>query len=161
MNGLLRFALLSLVLALAACGFHLREARPLSAKLARVQIEAVDPFSTLPLALTRALRERGAEVGAGEGATVLKITRDEATTEPLTIGDAARVQEYRVLLRLSFELRDADGNLLLDSTTIERQRDYRFDETQALGASSEDERVREELRREQIYALLRALEAVP
>lgn len=161
MKPWIRFALLVTALTLASCGFHLREAKPLSNTLSRVQIEASDPFSTVPLALARALRERGAAVGAGEGASVLKITRDEAVTEPLTIGGQARVQEYRVILRISFELRDAEGKVLLENTTIERQRDYRFDETQALGASSEDERVRDELRREQIYALLRALEAVP
>jgi len=156
---LIRSVLVILVLSLSACGFALREARPLSDKLANVRIESADPFSSLPQSLTRALHERGATVG-GDGAAVLKITRDEALTEPLTIGEAARVQEYRVTLRVVFELHDAAGAELMPSTTIERKRDYRFDLTQALGASAEDERVREELRREQVYAVVRALEAV-
>lgn len=156
---LIRFLIVMIFLSLSACGFALREARPLSDKLATVRIESADPFSSLPQSLTRALHERGAKVG-GDGAAVLKITRDEALTEPLTIGEAARVQEYRVTLRVDFELRDAAGLELMPSTTIERKRDYRFDLTQALGASAEDERVREELRREQVYAVVRALEAV-
>ncbi|MBK8285011.1 MAG: hypothetical protein IPK97_09000 [Ahniella sp.] len=160
MNTFGRGLMAMLVLTIAACGFQLREARPLGKALGHVRIESADPFSMLPQALTRALYERGAKVASGEGASVLKIIKDEALTEPLTIGEAARVQEYRVTLRIEFELRDASGKELLPITRIERRRDYRFDETQALGASAEDERVREELRREQVYAVLRALEAV-
>ncbi len=155
-----RLLIVLAVLVVAGCGFQLREARPLGKALTHVRIESGDPFSMLPQALTRALYARGARVEGGEGASVLKITKDEALTEPLTIGEAARVQEYRVTLRVEFELLDAAGKSLLPTTRIERRRDYRFDETQALGASAEDERVREELRREQVYAVLRALEAV-
>lgn len=159
MNTLLRAIVLGSALALSACGFSLRESRPLAPALAEVRIESADPFSSLPQALTRALHGRGAKVN-GDGAAVLRILRDEALTEPLTIGEAARVQEYRVTLRVAITVVDAAGKVLLPETTIERRRDYRFDAAQALGASAEDERIREELRREQVYAVLRALEAI-
>lgn len=160
LSWIVRTLALAILLALSACGFHLRESKALSDKLALVRIESADPFSMLPQALARALADRGSKVAAEQSASVLKILRDEAVTEPLTIGEAARVQEYRVVLRVEFELRAADGGVLLEKTQIERKRDYRFDETQALGAAAEDERVRDELRREQVYALMRVLETV-
>lgn len=159
MSALLRGLTIGLVLALTACGFALREARPLAPALAQIRIESADPFSSLPQALTRALHGRGATLG-GDNAAVLRILRDEAVTEPLTIGEAARVQEYRVTLRVAISVTDAGGKVLLPETTIERRRDYRFDAAQALGASAEDERIRDELRREQVHAVLRALEAI-
>ena len=55
---------------------------------------------------------------------------------------------------------DADGKVLLPREAIERRRDYRFDETQALGAAAEDELARKELRRDTLAALLRRIEAL-
>ena len=49
---------------------------------------------------------------------------------------------------------------ILPRTTVERSREYRFDETQALGAAAEDELARRELRREVLQALLRSLESL-
>jgi LPS-assembly lipoprotein len=91
---------------------------------------------------------------------VLRIHVDALSTVPLSVSGTARVQEYQVVHRVEFEVVDAAGQVLLPRETLERRRDYRFDETQALGAAAEDELARKELRRDTLAALLRRIEAI-
>ncbi len=90
----------------------------------------------------------------------LRIHSDAITSVPLSVSGTARVQEYQVVHRVEFEVVDAAGKVLLPRETLERRRDYRFDETQALGAAAEDELARRELRRDTLAALLRRIEAI-
>jgi LPS-assembly lipoprotein len=162
MRAAIRTALCLLLAAIAGCGFHLREAASLPASLQTLRIESVDSLSPLPQELGRALLRQGVTlVEAGEGdAGILRILADSVATRPLSFSGAARVQEYQVIHRVEFEVRDAAGAVILPRATIERSREYRFDETQALGAAAEDELARRELRREVLQALLRSLEAL-
>jgi LPS-assembly lipoprotein len=91
---------------------------------------------------------------------VLRIHADALNTVPLSVSGTARVQEYQVVHRVEFEVLAADGAVLVARNVIERRRDYRFDETQALGAAAEDELARKELRRDTLAALLRRIEAI-
>lgn len=149
-------------LVLSGCGFHLREAAQLPVALQTLRIESVDTLSPLPQELGRALLRSGVTLVDRDDApvSVLRILADSQVTVPLSYSGAARVQEYQVVHRVEFEVLDAAGAVLAPRTAIERRRDYRFDETQALGAAAEDELARKELRREMLQALLRRLESL-
>ena len=156
------FAALLASLLLSACGFHLREQIVLPAPLQRVSLEFADPLTPLRRDLAAALKRAGAEVVATgtEGVGVIRVPVDTMLTEPLTVSDAARVQEYIVRYRVELEILDAAGKVLLPRGTIELTRDYSFDETQALGAAAEDELLREELQREMVQQILRRIQAI-
>ena len=160
MRALLLFALT--VLGLGGCGFHLRELAGLPAALHDLRIEVADRFSPIGLELGRALTRAGATLHDAPDAAVavLRVHVDAMSTLPLSVSGTARVQEYRVSHRVEFEVLAADGSVLIARDTIERRRDYRFDETQALGAAAEDELARKELRRDTLAALLRRIEAL-
>jgi LPS-assembly lipoprotein len=162
MRLLSRITLCLFIAALSACGFHLRESVQLPAALQTLSIESVDTLSPLPQELGRALLRQGVTLVESNAAkaAVLRILTDTQSTVPLSFSGAARVQEYQVVHRVEFEVVDADGKVLAARSMIERKRDYRFDETQALGAAAEDELARKELRREMLQALLRRLEAL-
>ncbi|PIV36353.1 MAG: hypothetical protein COS34_01560 [Lysobacterales bacterium CG02_land_8_20_14_3_00_62_12] len=162
MNGLVQIALGWLLVLLAGCGFKPREAVELNPILNPLRIESVDAFSTLPQEIGRALLRSGIRlVDADETpASVLRVLADTQATTPLTFSGAARVQEYLVVHRVTFEVLDQHGKPILGSTVVERKRDYRFDESQALGAAAEDELARKELRREMVQALLLRLQAI-
>ncbi len=149
-------------LLLAACGFHLRESAQLPAVIQTLRIESVDSLSPLPQELGRALLRQGVELVDDETAkvSVLRILADQQSTVPLSYSGAARIQEYQVVHRVEFEVLDADGKIIAARSALERRREYRFDETQALGAAAEDELARKELRREMLQALLRRLESI-
>jgi LPS-assembly lipoprotein len=158
----MRAVLTILVLLLAGCGFHLREQAELPAALRELRIEVADPFSPIGAELGRALKRAGANLHADPGAAVavLRIHADALNTLPLSVSGTARVQEYQVVHRIEFEVLAADGSVLVARNAIERRRDYRFDETQALGAAAEDELARKELRRDSLAALLQRIEAI-
>lgn len=162
MRHAFRISLFLMLAALSACGFHLRESANLPAALQTLRIESVDTLSPLPQELGRALLRQGVTLvdSAATKSSVLRILTDTQATVPLSFSGAARVQEYQVMHRVEFEVLDADGKVLAAKTTLERKRDYRFDETQALGAASEDELARKELRREMLQAILRRLETL-
>ncbi len=154
------FLLLTITL-LAGCGFHLREAAQLPAALQDLRIEVADPFSPIGQELGRSLLRAGAHLheDATAKVAVLRIHADTVATTPLSVSGSARVQEYQVTHRIEFEVLAADGMVLVARNAIERRRDYRFDESQALGAAAEDELARKELRRDTVAALLRRIEA--
>ncbi|HWT16007.1 MAG TPA: LPS assembly lipoprotein LptE [Patescibacteria group bacterium] len=158
----MRAVLLAAVLAFAGCGFHLREQTVLPVALQELRIEVSDRFSPIGPELARALKRAGARLtdDASAKVAVLRIHADAMNTVPLSVSGSARVQEYQVVHRIEFEVLAADGAVLVARNAIERRRDYRFDETQALGAAAEDELARKELRRDTLAALLRRIEAI-
>ena len=151
-----------LLILLAGCGFRLREQAELPAALRELRIEVADRFSPVGIELARALQRAGATLhdDAAAKVAVLRVHVDSISTQPLSVSGTARVQEYQVLHRIEFEVVAADGTVLIARNAIERRRDYRFDETQALGAAAEDELARKELRRDTLAALLRRIEAL-
>lgn len=158
----LRLCALLLPLALSACGFALRGEARLAPELSRATFEVVDPYSPLARDVEAALRRAGFQkLAAGtEGAARIRIPVDEARTEVLTVGETARVTEYVVRYRVEVEAAAADGRVLLPRTTLLLEREFSFDETQALGAQAEQDLIRRELQREMVQQVLRRLEAV-
>lgn len=154
-----RIVLGVLVLALSACGFHLRGEAKLAPSLSTLKLVIADPNSPLGRDLESALERAGVRLSESDSAT-LKIGTVQLVTEPLTVGPRARVQEYRIRYKIALEVTGAAGTALLPNTPIELTRDYSFDETQALGAQAEEELLKKELERDMVQQILRRLAAV-
>jgi LPS-assembly lipoprotein len=161
MSIVARFAVVLVALALAACGFRLREEVALPAGFERVALDVADPFSPLARDLEAALERAGASIVPkdAEGAGIVRIPVNQMTTEVLTVGGTARVQEYAVRYLVEVEVVDGAGKVLLPRTPVTLEREYSFDETQALGAASEEALIRKELQREMVQQVLRRVEA--
>ncbi|MCA1780450.1 MAG: hypothetical protein LC637_14060 [Xanthomonadaceae bacterium] len=67
-------------------------------------------------------------------------------------------RELKLLLRGN-DVEVVDGDVLLAPESLRLVRDFQFDEQEILGATSEEELIRDNLRREMAAALLRRLEA--
>lgn len=161
MRRSVRVVLVLLAAMVAGCGFRLREEVALPEALARVRIDSPDPYGALERDLAAALERAGADVVEDPaGVAVLRIPVDAMATEPLSVSEAARVQEYLVRYRVELEAVDAENAVLLPLAPIELTRDYSFDETQALGAAAEEELLRKELRREMVQQVLRRIERI-
>ncbi len=155
----MRYLVLLVAVLLAGCGFRLREEVALPDALSRVRIDSPDPYGPLERDLTAALERAGADVvDTAEGVAVIRIASDAMATEPLSVSEAARVQEYLVRYRVELEIVDAANVVLMPLAAIELKRDYSYDETQALGAAAEEELLRKELRREMVQQVLRRIE---
>ena len=130
-------------LLLGGCGFQLQPEARLPAQMEQTLIVAQAPYSHFVRRLTILLEQNGARVMEGPPATaLLEIPVNEARKDILSIGDTARVREFRVVHRVTFRLLDADGAVLVPEQTIERARVISFSELQAevlerLGVSPE------------------------
>lgn len=150
-----------LALLVSACGFHLRNALTLPPDLGPVRVESQDPYSPLALSLQQALRRAGAETveGRARDVAVLDIISERWGNTPLSVDARGRAQEYTLRYAVFFELRGADGEVLVPRQATELSRDYVSVPTQTIGTESEREILQNELRREMTAAVLRRIDA--
>lgn len=133
-------------LQLAACGFHLQAPSELPEAMSQTLIRAEDPYSPFVRRLTILLEQNGVRVVDTPPATaILEIPVNQVRREVLTIGDNARVREYRVRHQITFRLVDAQGGELVPEQSLERSRVISFDEQDILAATREEEFLRDEL----------------
>lgn len=135
-----------LALACSACGFQLRDAAELPPQMQRTQIVIDDPYSPLARSVRDMLTQSGVQfVNGSEASAVLEIPVNDVLTEVLTIGDNARVREYRISHTVRFRLLDAGGQELIGWQTLRQQREISFDEQKILATSREQEYVKRDL----------------
>ncbi|MDT8449602.1 MAG: LPS assembly lipoprotein LptE [Wenzhouxiangellaceae bacterium] len=146
---------------LAGCGFQLRGSADLPEQMATTWVNAADPTDPFTRELKLLLRGNGVTVTdtPGEGVAELKITRQQISRRALTISGDARVREFELVFDLRFTLLAPDGEVLLEDERLRLARDFQFDEQEILGAATEEEMIREQLRRDMAAALIRRLEA--
>ena len=159
--SLLMMIALVLSAVVSGCGFQLRGAANLPAEMSTTWVNIPDPTSAFARELELLLRGNGVTLadGPGEGVAELRITRERITRRALTISGDARVREFELVFDLQFSLVDASGTVLLGPESLRQERDFQFDEQEILGATTEEELLREDLRRNMAAALLRRLEA--
>ena len=150
------------VLALTGCGFELRGSASLPPEMDRTRLQVADPDSLFARELRLLLAANGVTLvdAAAEDAAVLRILRQRLDRRTLTVSGNARVREYELVFELRFALDGPGGETLVAPEILRLARDFQFDEQEILGATSEEELLREDLRRSMAAALIRRLEAV-
>lgn len=139
--------LLSLALLCTGCGFQLREDAELPPQMARTQIVIDNEYSPLARRIKVMLEQSGVQFVGGDQATaILEIPVNQVAADVLTIGDNARVREYRISHTVRFRLLDAaDGTELLSWQNLRQAREISFDEQRILAGSREQEYLEKEL----------------
>ena len=151
-----------LVLALSACGFHLRDALQLPPDLGPLRVQSPDPYSPLAESLSEALQRAGA-TPAAEGDTevaTLKVISEKWGNTPLSVDAFGRAQEYTLRYAVFFRLTKADGSILVPQQALELSRDYISSVRNTIGTDSEREILAKEMRREMVSSILRRIDAV-
>lgn len=152
---------LALLLPLAGCGFHLRNALVLPADIGPLAVTARDPYSPLGDSLARAMERAGATPAAAgaEGATTLEVLSEKWNDLPLSIDTAGRAQEFSLRYAVVFRLRHADGTDVVPQQAVELSRDYIAPPADSIGRNSERELLVEEMRKDMSAAILRRIDA--
>lgn len=153
---------LTLLLPLAGCGFHLRNAVSLPADLGPVAVVSSDPYSPLGLSVARLLESAGAtaaDEGATEGIAKLELLSERWADTPIAIDQFGRAQEYSLRYAVVFRMVRADGTALVPQQAIEMSRDYVAPPTDAVGSNSERELLVREMRRDMSAAIMRRVDA--
>lgn len=152
--------LLAATVLLGACGFQLRGEATLPAALRAMRLDMADSGPRIRRDLAAALERAGVTLQPADAAdvAVLRVPVNAVATEALTISEQARVREFAVRHRVVFELRLADGRLLVPEQELVLERDFVFDERDALGVAGQEEALRRDLEREMVRALMRRIE---
>jgi LPS-assembly lipoprotein len=154
--------LLSLALLCTGCGFQLREDADLPPQMARTQMVIDDEYSLLARRVRVMLEQSGVQFVGGDQATaILEIPVNKVVTDVLTIGDNARVREYRISHTVRFRLLAADGSELLGWQNLRQAREISFNEQRILAGSREQEYLEKELAETISRLLISRLESVP
>ena len=151
-----------LVLALTACGFHVRDALQLPPDLGPLRVQSPDPYSPLAVSLSEALERAGA-TPAAEGDTAvatLRVISEKWGNTPLSVDASGRAQEYTLRYAVFFRLTRADGSIVVPQQALELTRDYISSVRNTIGTDSEREILAKEMRREMVSSILRRIDAV-
>lgn len=149
---------------LSACGFQLAGERPLPAALSSVYVDVVDPYNVtvppLETAVQKRLASRGGAVKsrADEASAVLRLSDLHETRDTVAIGTDGKAVEYRLVIRVSYEL-DSGGKALIPNDTLTVARNYSFNTQQILAKEGEQGKLRDYLEDEMAELLLLRLEA--
>lgn len=155
----LSIVLLLTLICLSACGFQLRSDVDLSQVLGVTRLSIVDEFSPFARQLQRSLQRSGVELldQPGAAASNIDVSVNRVTREILTIGDTARVREYRINHQVAFRVLNASGEEILPLQVLQQTRDLSFDEGALLAATREEEFVREALSRNLVRLVVQRL----
>ncbi len=135
-----------LVLSLHACGFQLRESAALPPEMASTHLQISDEYGPFARRVRDMMRQNGVNfVDVKEATAILEVPVNRVTREVLTIGDNARVREYRITHTVQFRLTDSAGKVLLPTQTLKQSREISFDEQAILAASREQEYLEQDL----------------
>ena len=150
---------------LAACGFHLRDSLLLPEGLHAVRIASSNPDGALERQLGQALVRAGADLavaGSPEagGAATLRISSERLGDTPISVDQYGRSQEFTLRYAVIFDLRGADGSVLIPQQAIELSRDSISVPTKSAGTDSERDVLLRELRRDMVSSILRRIDAV-
>jgi len=137
---------LTLALLCSACGFQLRGEASLPPEMSKTQMVIDNEYSTLARRVRVMLEQSGVRfVNSNEATAILEIPTNQVVTDVLTIGDNARVKEYRITHTVRFRLVDPQGAEMLPLQTLRQAREISFDEQKILAASREQEYLKEDL----------------
>jgi LPS-assembly lipoprotein len=147
------------LLFLTACGFQLRSAAELPPEMGRTHLVIEGENSALARRLRVLLEQSGVElVSLDQALSILEVPVNQVVTEVLTIGDNARVREYRISHLVEFRLIDAGGGELVPRQALRQTREISFDEQEILGASREQEYLKQDLANSLARLVVRRLE---
>jgi LPS-assembly lipoprotein len=139
-------SIMSLSLLCSACGFQLREDAELPPEMAQTRLIIDDENSTLARRLRILLERSGVNfVGQAQATAILEIPVNNVLTEVLTIGDNARVREYRISHTVKFRVTDAEGAEIIPMQTMRQVREISFDEQEILATAREQEYLKQDL----------------
>ena len=146
MKSIRLLCLLAVLILLNGCGFHLQSKPELPPEMQRTRLEIQSPYSQFARRLETHLEQSGVSVvTALDGAAILEVPVNDTRKEIQSIGDNARVREFRVRHTVQFRLLASDGTELIPLQTFEQSRVYSFDEQDILAAEREDEFLRNDL----------------
>jgi len=133
-------AVIVLCCMLGACGFALRGTTELPFSSIHINLPANSQFGAQMRRQIRAASPTTAVVeDAGTAEARLQVIENSRSRTEVALNAQGRVQEYELQLRLTFQVIDAQANLLVPPTTLTAVRTLPYDDNVAQAKESEAE----------------------
>jgi LPS-assembly lipoprotein len=154
------FILPMLLLALSACGFHLRGTYQLPPQLSPLYIDKASMSSPLYLELRAAMKASGVELTTERelAASVFTITRESRSRAVQSVDSSGRAREYDLKYELGFNLK-AGEDAIIDNGKLALQRNLLFDPETVLGVANEQESLYQDMIRDGAGLILLRIQA--
>jgi LPS-assembly lipoprotein len=149
------------MLALSACGWHLRGDIDLPGHISPVYVQGTSDLAPLNRRLERALEASGAAVtrSPAEAASTLRIIADDSGRRVLSVDGRGKALEYELYEGIEFSLTGRDGKELVPPQRVGIQRPLLEPEIETLGKHREEADVRRVMREDLVARLLDRLRA--
>ena len=157
-----KFILVFSLMVIAGCGFKLRGTIPWPTDYQNVYMEGYNPSQrdSFYASVKRFFPEYVKVVNNQKDADVIIQVLSESQTARTVSGLAAnRDTEEVVTLNVTVQVLDDQGNEIMPATTLTRERDFTYDESNLLGKSTDLQNVSRILRQETASMFMRRLEA--
>ena len=153
-SGIHRILTASLLLALTACGFHLRGTDTLPFESLYVQDSGAPGIAR---DLKRSLSSSGVKLTANpeEAQASLELMSEGSEKRILSLSGKGKVREYELVYRVAFRVRDADSELWGESQTVEMRRDFSYSDSALLAKDAEEARLVNDMHAEAVREILR------
>ena len=148
------------LLFISSCGFHLRGAAGYNLSLVYIQSESADRVAN---EVKRRLTEGGVQVVPTTSAAqaVVYLRHETIDRRVLTVSSVSgKQEEFELNYRVELEVRKPDDTVLLEKQTLSLLRDYLFDETAVLAMGAEEEVLREDMFRDIVAQIMRRLQVL-
>lgn len=160
-NTLMRSALLLvLATAITACGFHLRGNIPLSEGVKNMYMVA--PDGSFKDQLETVLTSAGATLAAVKGGAdvILNVTQVDIDRTVGTLDSFGKANSYNLNFKVTYFLKDQEGNVVRKVTKLKATRQYNFDPELVIESESEEAELLESMEQEVSLQIVRQLSSI-
>lgn len=149
-----RIIVLCALLAMTACGFHLRGSIDLPEPLKKVYVMGAS--NLLQRELTSSLKASKGQLVEDdhEARVVIKILHEELKRRVLSLGASGKSNEFELTLNLKFQVFDTQDNAMVDEQSFDVMRDFYNDQQDILAKNNEEELIKKEMYKQAVRILM-------
>lgn len=149
------------VLLLAGCGFQLRGLQgQMSLPIERIYVET--NYSAIGDQLKRIIKSSGPNAivnDPAEALAIVTIVAEAREKRILSLTQAGRVREYKLIYRAAFRVNTPDGKDIMPTQNVELFRDLPFTDAELLAKESEEALLYRDMQTEAVQQIIRRIGA--
>lgn len=151
--------LISLLLLLSGCGFHLRSVQPLPEHLGPLYVQGLERYEQLNRTLRHTFTSAEVELtdDRSRAASILTIEDHGQSRQIITVDSRGKATEYQLTRKLTIKLSDRSGKVLMDERTVGVERDWIDVGKDGLGGRVEKGQLQQDMNRDLALSILRVL----
>lgn len=151
---------LLLTLSLTACGFHLREAKPLPFTSLYLGVSATSELGAALRRQIAATQSSKLVESPAEAQAVLEVLNESRDKTILSLSAAGRVREFLLTQRFVFRVHDGKGREFIKQSEIKVTRTITYSDTELLSKESEERLLQRDMQNDLITQVMRRLSVV-